>query len=367
MLTLDKTAKEKVFTAFADFGWRVSCVYDIGLLNKSGLLNSPIQKLVVEHDGTETPVVVKTLGPEPRLLFRELYEVFGHATDLQLDEFDRCCYFLSMMNMPERERVFYENHNKQLSKYIPIFFGSIRDDSGRWYLLMEDLSDYYCIDKAEAPESWGDGEIKLVLETLTYFHTAGLYSGQAAPQISAGRNLNEISAFLESLNAAMRTYSGIISDRGVDNAADKYISRIEYCEKILFEYGTMQIHHDFNIRNMCIDKRTWTLKVYDWEFIDNESPLMDLADFLISLSPEALGQECLDKWINIYCKTLNSLGKQTNYNDIKLLLYINILKFSATRMNMYLLFYCKKRRPYIERMYSNIGLILSSLGQQIDI
>ena len=115
MLVLDKNAQGKIFTAFADFGWNVDGVYDIGLLNKNGLLNSPIQKLIVKHDGIETSVAVKSLGPEPRLLFRKLYEIFGCATDLQLNEFDRCCYFLSMMNMPERERIFYENHNKKLN------------------------------------------------------------------------------------------------------------------------------------------------------------------------------------------------------------------------------------------------------------
>ena len=367
MLILDDFTQNQIHSLLLDEKWHINSINDMGSLNTYGLLNSPVQKIIIKHDGTETPIIVKALGPEPQFLFRKLYEVFGHATSLQLKEFDRYCYFLSICDMPTRERFFYENYNKVLNDYIPHFFGSIQNRDGQRHLLIEDLSKCHCINKSETPKDWGNKEINLALETLAFFHTINLCSAIVKKQDKTKSDYSGISNFLKSLEMSMQINSGMRRIELVDKAADVYISAIEQYEELLHDYKVNLTHHDFNIRNMCIDENTQHLKVYDWEFIDYESPIMDLADFLLSLSPAALETYYLDNWLDIYHKKLYSRGKQLSVYDIKLLLYVNLLKFSATRMNMYLLFYCQRKMPYKERIYSNLALLLRSLSGQIKI
>ena len=328
-----------------------------------GLLNDPIQKLLIRHDGIETTIAVKTLGPEPRLLFRSLYESFGLADRRQLEDFDRYCVYLSMREMPMRERIFYENHNEALNDCIPAFYGCIQED-GLSYLLMEDLSGCRCINQIERPERWGEPEIRLAVETMAYFHTIPLCPTSSIPAVGGGSDYDGIAGFLESLTVSMRVHAGLERIAAVDTAAETFISHLAFYEGLLSEHGRKLIHHDYNIRNICIDQYAWKLKVYDWEFIDYENPLMDMADFLASLSSEAISPPLLEKWLGIYRDALSRYGVDVSMEELKRQLYCNLLKFSATRMNMYLLFYCRKKERYMDRLYKNLSLLLPVLEKQ---
>jgi hypothetical protein len=325
----------------------------------SGLLNEPIQKCLVEHDGVCTAMVIKLLGKEPRFLFRELYQKYGHASLEQLDDFDLFCCYLSMCDMPQREKTFYQSYNKQLQPYIPEIYGMI-DRGQDCLLLMEDLS--YCthMDMVQNPECWGRKEINLAIETLAFFHNLDLCKGDW--QFKKTEHLDDydgIARFLESLEKSMMTYSGIGRIAEVETAAFEFIYHLEQYEERLSRYGRRMIHHDFNIRNICIDEKNWQLKVYDWEFIDDRNPLMDLVDLFVSLSTEILTPANLDEWLKIYVNESVGYGGKKEQTEIKAQLYINVLKFAATRMNMYLLFYARKKDSYMERMYRNLFLLLN--------
>ena len=327
--------------------WQIEDIRQTRETGTGGLLNEPVQKLRIRHDGIETVIAVKTLGVDPRLLFRSLYEKFGFADRRQLDDFDQYCSYLSMREMPLRERTFYENHNEALNDYIPVFYGCIQKNNLS-YLLMEDLGSCRCINQAEHPECWGELEIKLALETMAYFHATPLCpAGIPAPN-GGSSDYGGIAGFLESLTASMRVHSGMERIAAVDAAAETFISRLTFYENFLSAHGRQLIHHDYNIRNICIDQRVWKLKVYDWEFIDYENSLMDMADFLVSISSEALAPQLLEKWLGIYWNKLNQYGVSANMEEIKCQLYCSLLKFAATRMNMYLLFYCRKKERYME-------------------
>jgi len=345
--------------------WKVEDIRWTREVGTGGLLNSPIRKLLVRHDGINTIIAVKTLGPEPKLLFRSLYEKFGFAGQRQLEDFDRYCSYLSMEEMPLREQMFYENHNKALNDCIPAFYGCIQENELS-YLLMEDLGGCRCINQAEHPECWGEPEIRLAVETMAYFHTIPLCPTNM-PVTGGCFDYDSVARFLESLTVSMQAYAGMERIAEVDTAAQAFISHLALYESHLSEYERKLIHHDYNIRNICIDQHVWKLKVYDWEFIDYENPLMDMADFLVSLSSEALSPLLLEKWLKIYRDTLNRYGEVVSMETIKRQLYYNLLKFTATRMNMYLLFYCKKKERYINRLYENLGLLLSALKKQAEL
>lgn len=342
--------------------WQVSDICwtkDVGL---GGLLNDPIQKLLIRHDGVETIIAVKTLGPEPRLLFRSLYERFGFASPQKLKDFDRCCPYLSMREMPLRERTFYENHNDAINDCIPQFYGCIQQGE-LFYLLMEDLGGCRLINQVEHPECWREPEIKLAVDTMAYFHSIPLCPANTF-DVGSGFDYVSIAEFLESFTVSMRIRSGMERIAVVDTAAETFISHLTFYEGLLSEYGKKLTHHDYNIRNICIDQYAWKLKVYDWEFIDYENPLMDMVDFLASISSEALSPPLLEKWLTMYQDALSRYGMATSLEEIKRQLYCCLLKFAATRMNMYLLFYCRKKERYMERLYKNLSLLLSVLEAQ---
>lgn len=101
------------------------------------------------------------------------------------------------------------------------------------------------------------------------------------------------------------------------------------------------------------------LKVYDWEFLDIGCPMFDIVDLLLSISPRYINRKIIDKLIEAYVEHYSKLAGVTlsleHYFD---LLYYSALKYAATRMNMYLLCYKRKKLKYIERMYFNLRQIL---------
>ena len=343
--------------------WHITDICWTKEVGLGGLLNDPIQKLLIRHDGIETIIAVKTLGPEPRLLFRSLYDRFGFASRQELENFDRHCSYLSMREMPLRERAFYENHNEAINDCIPKFYGCIQQGE-LFYLLMEDLGDCRLINQVEHPEYWREPEIELAIDTMAYFHSISLCPANMF-DVGGGFDYGDIAEFLESLTTSMRVRAGMERIAVVDTAAKAFISHLTFYEGLLSEYGKKLTHHDYNIRNICIDQYAWKLKVYDWEFIDYENPLMDMVDFLASISSEALSPPLLEKWLTIYQDALSRYGMAASMEEIKRQLYCCLLKFTATRMNMYLLFYCRKKESYMERLYKNLGLMLSVLEKQV--
>lgn len=340
-------------------GWRITNIRFVASSKGTGLLNKPVQKYEVEHDGKETIVIVKIQEHEPRFLFRKLYQEHGHASDDQMEEFDNYCFYLSMENMPERERTFYQYHDPALNDFVPEIYGIVRVDNS-WLLLMEDIS--YCgyMDKVNSPEMWGNKEIILAVKTLAFFHSMNIC--EKVMQFCTVRSQYEyggIKKFLESLEKNMIMYSGMTRIPEVEEAAFRFILHIEEYEKYLDHYGKKVIHHDFNIRNICIDEEKWKLKIYDWEFVDYKNPIMDLVDLFLGFSSKVLTRENIDNWVKIYCDGLIQYGTdRKTQGEIKEQLYYNVLKYAATRMNMYLLFYTRWKDSYMERMYGNLFLLL---------
>lgn len=279
-----------------------------------------------------------------------------------MEDFDACCFYLSMEAMPQRERSFYREHNSEIDIYMPEFYGTVdRDDS--CLLLMEDLS--YCkyMDQIRCPEVWGIKEVTLAVKALAFLHNRELCKKDILLCSYWKADYNRIAVFLESMERNLITYSGMERIAAVDQAAYRFIFHLEKYEGQLNQYGKRMIHHDFNIRNICIDIKRWQLKVYDWEFIDYKNPIIDLVDLFLSLSSNFLNQENLDGWLKIYINEAMKYGAGGRALwEIKEQLYYNILKFSATRMNMYLLFYARVKDSYMERMYRNLFLLLKYCG-----
>lgn len=352
------SSEERIINILEKQNWNITGIQRLPLYKGGGLLNGPVIKYSVCHDGKITNIAVKNVSIEPRILFRDLYSINARADKQQLHLFDRCCSFLSMDRMPEREMFLYENRNLAISKNIPQIYGMEYKDQ-TLLLLMEDLSYCSCMDQIETPAVWGLEDISLAVETLALFHHIELCPKKKIALGGVPEKSETITLFLNEFKDNINKYVVINRIPQVEAAAADYIQRFSKYETCLKEYRKILIHNDFNIRNICLDKKSKKIKVYDWEFIDYGSPIMDLVDLFLSLSSEYLEKVNLDVWLQLYIKKASVYGETgLNISDLKEQLYYNTVKFSATRMNMYFLFYIKRKNFYIERMYRNIYRLL---------
>lgn len=350
--------QSKIVSILTRQKWNVSGIERLQASSGSGLLNPPVTRYYVWHNGQKTPVAVKVVEKEPRLLFRRLYCEYVHASEEQVSLFDSCCPFLSINNMPEREGKFYCGLHDKIKPYVPKVYG-VEYTNQKLLLIMEDLS--YCenMDAIDNPLQWQAADMEQIVKTLALFHHTEIYQGEMFPLWNNSDNWELIANFLYEFNGSMNLGVKLAKERKISGIVEEYIRNLGKYEQCLRQYRTIYIHNDFNIRNLCVSRREQKIKVYDWEFLDKKNPVMDLVDLFLSLATEYLEKENLDRLLKIYMKQSSEYGE----NDLELLslkeqLYYNILKFSATRMNMYLLFYIWRDTPYIARMYRNIGRLL---------
>ncbi len=350
--------EQEIYSLLSKVGWNISDIHKSYSGKGNGLLNKPIEKYKVTHDNQVVHIAVKISEDEPKMLFRQLYQQYGHATLHQLELFDAYCAFLSMEKMSEREFAFYQNYNERLSPFLPKIYAMSRVGQTHM-LIMEDLSACDCMDQVNHPQKWKQEDVDLAIQTLAFLHHIDICPQLVKVSCWEGEQWDKIAEFLEMFYENMEAYVGNIY-KTVALATKDYINHLKQYEKSLSQYRQIMIHHDFNIRNICIDRASSQLKIYDWEFIDFKNPIIDMVDFLLSLSSEYLSEERLERWIMIYINKSQQYGEvDLDFLGLKEQLYYNAIKFAATRMNMYWLFYAQKKDCYIERMYNNLLLLIT--------
>lgn len=342
-----------------EYGWDSINIQQEHMNKGNGLLNKPVKRYTVQHDGNKIEhIAVKISEREPRLLFRHLYQKYGHASQQQLEKFDLYCPFLSISKMPEREYIFYQNYNQCIARFLPKIYGMSRTKRGQM-LIMEDLSGCDCMDQIDNPQAWEIKDVELVVKSLVFLHYTDICHRMDVSVYQSKENLSAIADFLEELNGNMRTYVKE-SYAPVILAANEYIYNLQDYEAYLCQYRQTVIHNDFNIRNICIDRKKNQLKIYDWEFLDYKNPIIDIVDLLLSLSSQYLTGRWIERWLSIYIsQSQKYTNKKLDLHDLKEQLYYNAIKFAATRMNMYGFFYARKKESYILRMYQNLMLIIN--------
>lgn len=322
-----------------------------------GLLHEPIKRFVAYTSLGEISLVVKTENIQfpPEVLFRNLYLECGKADgDVDLEQFDECCEYLSMKNMPKREYFFYKNVTEQMKRYVPRVWDCIINENTQ-IIIMEDLNKCLNMNMINSPEVWSKPLLLQAMRDLATIH----YELQIFREnIYHDYDLLSISKFLTQFHAITTFGCEIEVNYKVYNEGKKFIDNIVRYDNMLLEKNIV-IHNDFNIRNMCIEPNNRHLKVYDWEFMDIGCPMFDVIDFLLSISPIYIKRkvinEMIQEYASYYCR---ASGTNISFEYFINMFYYSALKYSATRMNMYLLCYKRNKLQYIERMYHNLEVIL---------
>lgn len=322
-----------------------------------GLLHEPIKRFVAYTSLGEIPLVVKTESIQfpPEVLFRELYYECGKADGhVDLKQFDEYCEYLSMRDMPKREYFFYKNVTEQMRRYVPRVWDCIINENIQ-IIIMEDLNQCLNMNMINSPEAWSKPFLLQAMRDLATIHyELQVFRGN----IHHEYDFFGISKFLAQFHTITTFGCEIGVNYKVYNEGRKFIDNIDKYENMFLE-NNIVIHNDFNIRNMCIERNNRHLKVYDWEFMDIGCPMFDVIDFLLSISPIYIKREVINEMIQEYASCYCRFSKANiSFEYFINMFYYSALKYSATRMNMYLLCYKRNKLQYIERMYHNLEIIL---------
>lgn len=323
----------------------------------SGLLHEPVNRYVVYSSTGIFCVVCKliTFAHTPDMLFERMYSnCLAREKRLNLDAFREYNEYLSMRHMPQREQFFYQHMPDALKELTPRYWGIITEES-KQYIVMEDLSNYKNMDMIENPNVWSYDTLLQVMMDLAHVHK---HLQQFRPYIQHEFDYEPIQQFLYSFHNQITFHSGVMPDEVVHKAGNQFISDLTLYE-IELSHDAVVIHNDFNIRNMCFSDSKKHIKLFDWEFWDIDSPVKDILDLLLSLNPNQIDQTIVDNLLQKYIdESIRITGSNLRLSDYKKMLYYVALKYSATRMNMYLLCYHRNRIPYIVRMYRNLSTII---------
>lgn len=319
---------------------------------QSGLLHKPIVKIIAFTETGILKLVVKeeSLEEPPEYLFKKLY--LNLSVNSNLLTIEKLLDYLSIKNMPQRENQFYSNVPIEMKQHIAKIWGIIRKNTSQ-IIVMEDLSECININLIDKPTGWTLEHLKRAIIDLAYVHSY-LIPLKAQLYTTNMINLHEINNYLGEFHFACTYGSGIDVNDIVYDFGKKFIDNIFVFDREL-SCETLVIHNDFNIRNICIGNDMKT-KIYDWEFIDIGNPMSDFIDLLVSLASDIITTSNIDDLLEVYIHHLSI--KQYSLDYMKKSLYFSALKYAATRMNMYLLCYNKRKLDFIERMYYNLSKII---------
>lgn len=349
--------KNQIIGLFEQKKIKVNKLIERNTSNIPGLLHGPIYRYEAYTDIGVLQLVIKSesIVAPPELLFQNMYLDCANGILYQsVLNFKKYSKYLSMCNMPQRERLFYTHVPSSLQNFLPKVWGCVIHEDNQ-LIIMEDLSDCINIDKIDNPEAWNREYLLQVMIDLANIHHK-LHDFEY--NIVNAIDFKIVKKYLLEFHNVSTYGCGIKMNSKVYSSGILFIEHIEEIEVLLSQDATI-IHNDFNIRNICISKNKENIKVYDWEFWDIGCPMLDIVDFLISISTKYINTYMIEEMIETYISNYYKLsGKNFNKRYCIKLLYYSALKYSATRMNMYLLCYKKKRISFIERMYDNLQKIL---------
>ena len=339
---------------FSQKGFLVKDIVQSNEIVAPGLLHDPVVKYKVVTSKKVFSVVIKTesILNNPEKRFRDAYILCG-ADSNDLKQFDYHCDFLGMKNMPQNEVCFYQNAPLLLKQHIPHIYGIVNIDCAA-IIIMENLDGHHNMNKINSPSSWSLNDILLAVRDLAYLHHGLIFLRELKQKKG---HTKETISFLKRFHQIISYGSGMKLNDIIQKNANLYIDHLSTYESILWDNSTV-IHNDYNIRNICINKKRGKIVAYDWEFWCVDSPMMDVLDFLLGLSPDRINRDNIDRLLNEYSMAISTLTGCNNHNYTSDL-FIMACKYAACRMNMYLLCYKVENFPYIKRMYNNLAKILS--------
>ena len=260
--------------------------------------DKPSDQTVIEVAKT----VAELCDPQLGCLFHEFSEQIG------------------MKDSHVRELAIYERADDQMRRYMPICYGTWRDDEyQKWGLALEHLEGMALMDAVDNPEAWSRAHVEAVITGLAGIHA--VWYGREAElrtklwigHVSSLTSMMKMKPLWQALAAHAAPY--------FEGWAGPEISTIhrELTESIHQWWPAAEcaprtlIHNDFNPRNVALrhDGTGFRLCAYDWELATIGAPQRDLAEFLCFVLPSHASEPEVSRYVELH---RTALGEATGHS-----------------------------------------------------
>ena len=255
------------------------------------------------------------------------------------------------------ELEFYKQHkNSPLAVFIPTIEAIIDlPTQEKQLILMEDLSCNELIDGINEKEKWTLENTLQAITDLAEIHSILKKSPNAAllqPTVESRKNALEFYTTLwqqhlvefELLKKHKPTITNILSN------VNHSLSNTQAYEQQL-------IHNDFNPRNICLQKNSNHICVYDWELITVGNKWTDVIEFLCFVDETLLTAQFIDKVLHCYAITSSTTINTDELKDV-------LIIFISTRLGLYFMAHNLKEYDFLPRITHNAIFMYNHLNNR---
>jgi thioester reductase-like protein len=309
-------------------------------------------------------VVLKIKAPDGDTdeIGRTIASLCGHKLGTAYARFsDR----LGIKGSNAREIGIYEEADKRLRRFVPRFYGAIKDEK-RVVLALERLSEMTLMNAVYRSEDWTPSHINTAIDGLSEIHSVwygretglvrrpwlGLWPTRASMQqaMPLWVSLAEYAAPMFS------DWTGGPQSTWIQDLAETW-ARLEQMPRTL-------IHNDFNPRNIAFrqDGNRLRLCVYDWELAAIGVPQHDLAELLcFVLGPDAKGEE-VRSYIERHRQVLAaSSGRAIDGESWIEGFRLSLANLMIQRLPLYAMIHRFQPQPFLERVVRTWRTIYESM------
>jgi NADP-dependent 3-hydroxy-3-methylglutaryl-CoA reductase len=265
-------------------------------------------------------------------------------------------------NCSRRELDIYRITDKRFTSITPEIYKIWEEDSQEIYVVaMEYLAQTTHMNTVNNIGLWTNDDIKTVLRDLAMFHS--IYLGQEEV-LRANPLLHQPSGALSQRlvplwNALLSHHVEEFPELYTKGKADiikKAIAAIPASWIHLEKAPHTLIHHDFNLRNICLRPATAgkRLCVYDWELAAVHVPQYDVCEFLAFVLPPEAPVQTRHQYLEYYRKALEKQTSLSFDREAFLQVYnLACLDFAYNRLSLYAMAHTLKNYEFFPRVFNS--------------
>jgi hypothetical protein len=227
---------------------------------------------------------------------------------------------IGMMGGHLREPAIYAEAAEPLRRYMPVCFGTWRDEQRQeWGLALEHLEDMALMDATDDPSLWSRAHIESAITGLADIHAcwygreAMLKNRPWLGHTASLASMVEMSPLWRALAEHAAAYFKEWAGPAIVRVHRKLVGSISKWWQPLESGPRTLIHNDFNPRNVALrhEGERFLLCAYDWELATIGVPQRDLAEFLCFVLPTDVSAQEAGHYVELHRRTLAEATRQS--------------------------------------------------------